>query len=72
MDRTNGKFGKFRPFMAIGNLIMAVSILVLYGITPMIPDTMMWHAMPRLWACILSGSSATPSRPAAPVPARRF
>ena len=33
MDRTNGKFGKFRPFMAIGNLIMAVSILVLYGIT---------------------------------------
>ncbi len=42
MDRTNGKFGKFRPFMAIGNIIMAVSILVLYGITPMIPDTMMW------------------------------
>ena len=28
--------------MAIGNLIMAVSILVLYGITPTIPDTMMW------------------------------
>ena len=25
MDRTNGKFGKFRPFMAIGNLIMAAS-----------------------------------------------
>ncbi len=25
MDRTNGKFGKFRPFMAIGNIIMAVS-----------------------------------------------
>ena len=42
MDRTNGKFGKFRPFMAIGNFIMAVSILILYGITPMIPDTMMW------------------------------
>ena len=42
MDRTNGRFGKFRPFMAIGNLIMAVSILILYGITPMIPDTMMW------------------------------
>ena len=42
MDRTNGKFGKFRPFMAIGNIIMAVSILILYGITPMIPATMMW------------------------------
>ena len=42
MDRTNGRFGKFRPFMAIGNAIMAVSILILYGITPMIPATMMW------------------------------
>ena len=42
MDRTNGKFGKFRPFMVIGNLIMAVSILVLYCLTPLIPDTMMW------------------------------
>ena len=42
MDRTNGKFGKFRPFMVIGNLIMAASILVLYCLTPLIPDTMMW------------------------------
>ena len=41
MDRTNGKFGKFRPFMVIGNLIMAVSILVLYCLTPLIPATMM-------------------------------
>lgn len=42
MDRTNGKFGKFRPFMVIGNIIMAASILILYGVTPFIPDTMMW------------------------------
>ena len=42
MDRTNGKFGKFRPFMVIGNLIMAVSFLVLYCLTPLIPATMMW------------------------------
>ena len=42
MDRTNGKFGKFRPFMVIGNLIMAVSILVLYGLTPLIPASMEW------------------------------
>ena len=37
MDRTNGRFGKFRPFMVIGNLIMAASILVLYCLTPLIP-----------------------------------
>lgn len=42
MDRTNGKFGKFRPFMVIGNVIMALSILALYGLTPMIPADMMW------------------------------
>ena len=42
MDRTNGKFGKFRPFMVIGNLIMAVSILVLYCLTPLIPAPMEW------------------------------
>ncbi len=42
MDRTNGKFGKFRPFMVIGNLIMAVSILALYCLTPLIPASAMF------------------------------
>ncbi len=42
MDKTDGKFGKFRPFMIIGNAIMAVSVLLLYVFTPMIPTTMMW------------------------------
>ena len=42
MDKTNGKFGKFRPFMIIGNAIMAVSVILLYMVTPMIPETMMW------------------------------
>ncbi len=42
MDRTNGKFGKFRPFMVIGNAIMAVSVIILYMITPAIPETMVW------------------------------
>ena len=41
MDRTNGRFGKFRPFMVIGNLIMAASILVLYCLTPLIPASAM-------------------------------
>ena len=42
MDKTDGKFGKFRPFMVIGNAIMAVSVILLYMVTPMIPETMMW------------------------------
>lgn len=39
MDRTNGRFGKFRPFMVIGNGIMAVSVLILYVFTPMVEAT---------------------------------
>ena len=42
MDRTNGKFGKFRPFMVIGNAIMAFAVIVLYMITPNIPEHMQW------------------------------
>ena len=42
MDKTSTKFGKFRPFMVIGNVIMALSVLVLYIATPAIPSTMMW------------------------------
>ncbi len=42
MDRTNGKFGKFRPFMVIGNVIMAFSVFMLYCICPAIPAEQMW------------------------------
>ena len=42
MDKTNTKFGKFRPFMVIGNGIMAISVLLLYVFTPMVPETMLW------------------------------
>ena len=42
MDKTNTKFGKFRPFMVIGNIIMAASVIVLYVFTPAIPATMKW------------------------------
>ena len=42
MDKTSTKFGKFRPFMVIGNVIMALAVIMLYVLTPMIPDTMMW------------------------------
>ena len=42
MDRTNGKFGKFRPFMVLGNAIMAFSVFMLYCICPNIPADQMW------------------------------
>ena len=42
MDKTNTKFGKFRPFMVLGSLIMAVAVILLYMVCPRIPETMMW------------------------------
>ena len=38
IDRTNGKFGKFRPFMVLGNIILAVMVLVIYGTTHLVPE----------------------------------
>ena len=41
MDRTSTKIGKFRPFMILGSAIMAVSVIVLYMLLPLIPESMM-------------------------------
>ena len=42
MDKTDGKFGKFRPFMVIGNVVMAIAVIALYILTPFVPASMMW------------------------------
>ena len=42
MDKTDGKFGKFRPFMVIGNIVMALSVIALYMLTPLVPASMEW------------------------------
>ena len=42
MDKTDGKFGKFRPFMVIGNIVMAIAVIALYILTPFVPASMMW------------------------------
>ena len=42
MDKTNTKFGKFRPFMVIGNAIMALSVIALYILTPLVPSSLVW------------------------------
>ena len=41
MDKTNTKFGKFRPFMVIGNGIMIVSSLLLYFGTRIVSEELM-------------------------------
>ena len=38
VDKTNGKFGKNRPFMIIGQIILCVASFILFHITPSIPQ----------------------------------
>lgn len=40
IDKTNGKYGKFRPFIVIGYILMAVSSLVLFFTTDKVPYVM--------------------------------
>lgn len=40
MDRTKTKFGKFRPFMIIGNVLLALSLLVMMVFFRGIPDSL--------------------------------
>ena len=39
VDRTNGRFGKNRPFMVIGNVILCIASFVLFHATHLLPDT---------------------------------
>lgn len=38
VDKTNGKFGKNRPFMVIGQIILCVASFILFHVTPLLPE----------------------------------
>ncbi len=38
VDKTNGKFGKNRPFMVIGNIILLVMSFILFHVTHLLPQ----------------------------------
>lgn len=40
VDKTNGKFGKNRPFIIIGNVILAVFSGLIYYLVPIIPESL--------------------------------
>ena len=42
IDRTSGKFGKFRPYMILGNVIMIISSVLMYFGTRLIAEDMAW------------------------------
>ncbi|MFC3039190.1 MFS transporter [Virgibacillus xinjiangensis] len=40
IDKTESKLGKFRPLIILGNVILAGSILIMYNVTHMLPESM--------------------------------
>ena len=40
IDKTNSKFGKFRPSIFIGYVIMAISVFLLFNFTHTVPQNM--------------------------------
>lgn len=38
LDKTNGKFGKNRPFIIVGNLILASTSFILFHVTHKLPE----------------------------------
>lgn len=39
IDKTDGKFGKFRPFMIAGNIILAVFMILIFKTTHLVPES---------------------------------
>lgn len=40
IDHTKGRFGKFRPFLVVGNLLLIVSMLLMYKTTHLVPEAL--------------------------------
>ena len=61
MDRTSTRWGKFRPFMVLGNGIMIVASLIMFFGLRLIPENVMW------WATRSRHPSPVPGRPVLPM-----
>lgn len=38
IDKTDGKFGKFRPYMVIGYVVMSITMIVMYQVSHLLPQ----------------------------------
>lgn len=55
LDKTESKFGKFRPFIFIGNLIMAAATLVMYHVTHTLPSSFQFVFFVLVYAVFILG-----------------
>ena len=62
VDKTNGKFGKNRPFMVIGNIILAASSFIMFHFTHKLPEGPARFIFPNSAPCsLLSMACSIPS-----------
>lgn len=45
VDKTNGRFGKNRPFMVIGQVILCVTSFILFHVTHLLPDNVILRSV---------------------------
>lgn len=55
VDKTNGRFGKNRPFLVIGNVILALSVIVMFQFTHRVPDMLKLPFFVLIYACYIIG-----------------
>ncbi|RCW74880.1 MFS transporter [Saliterribacillus persicus] len=55
IDKTESKFGKFRPIMVVGNIILATTILIMYNVTHHLPDSMQFFFFIFIYAIYIIG-----------------
>lgn len=58
VDKTNGKFGKNRPFIVIGQVIMFVSTFIMFRILPAIPESFRFVIFVLLYMVYIIGYTA--------------
>ncbi|MGJ9460354.1 MFS transporter [Oceanobacillus sp. CF4.6] len=55
IDKTESKFGKFRPLMILGNVILAGSILLMYNVTHLLPESLQIFFFIAIYAVYIIG-----------------
>lgn len=55
IDRTDSKLGKFRPFMILGNIILAITTITIFQVTHRLPESMRLYFFIGVYAIYIIG-----------------
>lgn len=55
MDHMNGRFGKFRPFLVIGNALLILSMILMYKTTHLVPESIQIPYFVLIYALYILG-----------------